>query len=260
MADWQYIWLNRWKKADNNISIFASWKKEGWWSGARKVIEQILEWQTDISNILLVSNHEDGWVSEIINQYKHELQSIWIWLYFEHIEKFPKRDKTTKEFSSEAIWEIKKIYQDIFDTHNLKYVFLSGWMKLILWLAPQTCINIHPGPTQKPYWWKWMHGINIHEKIWEDYSTWKIKQTCITIHYVTEKFDEGPIIAQIPVDISNCKNAEDVRKTVNKVEHKYQPIITEMIINGEISWSGNREDSVIVPNNFEWNKEIDLTA
>lgn len=257
MTTGRYIWLNRWKNDDKNISIFASWTKEGWWSWARKVIEQVLEWKTDISNILLVSNHQDGWVSKIMWEYKHELQSLWIGLYFKHLGEFPNRDSSW-EYSTESILKIKEAYETIFKQHNLKYIFLSGWMKLILWINPEQCINIHPGPTQKPYGWKGMHGINVHEKIWEDYNAWKIKQTCITIHYVTEKFDEWPIIAQIPVDISTCENPEDVRKAVNKVEHKWQPLITEMIINWEISWSWKTWDFVKTPQRFEHKWEVNL--
>jgi len=61
MTTGKYIWLNRWKHADKNISIFASWEKQWWWSGARKVLDSVLEGKIDVSNILLVSNHKSGW-------------------------------------------------------------------------------------------------------------------------------------------------------------------------------------------------------
>lgn len=48
-----------------------------------------------------------------------------------------------------------------------------------------------------------MHGDAVHEKIFVDYKSGKINQTCVTMHYATDIFDdERFIIAQVPVSLS----------------------------------------------------------
>jgi len=40
------------------------------------------------------------------------------------------------------------------------------------------------------------------------------------VHFVNEKLDDGDIILQKQVDISHCKNADEISQEVLKVEHK----------------------------------------
>jgi folate-dependent phosphoribosylglycinamide formyltransferase PurN len=142
---------------------------------------------------------------------------------------------------------VSQQYMKIMEQYNIDYLFLSGWLKLVLWMNSNKCINIHPGPTQRPYGWEGMHGMAVHEKIWEDYQAWIIHQTCVTMHYATNQFDDPRFtIAQIPVTLEDCNSADDIQKKVNKMEHEVQWKITQMIVNKDINWSWDENDSIQV--------------
>lgn len=151
------------------------------------------------------------------------------------------------KFEPDTEYKISKLYEKIVTDNNLDYYFLSGWLKYVIWLEENKTVNIHPWPMESQwYWWKDMHWMNVHNKVWQDYIDWKINQTCMTMHYVTDEFDKGPIITQIPVSLVWCQSPDDVQKAVNKMEHEFQWIITQMVISWDISWSWDYDDKVVI--------------
>lgn len=77
-----------------------------------------------------------------------------------------------------------------------------------------TIINIHPSLLPK-YGGKGFYGIHVHEKVFENME----KESGATVHYVNENLDDGDIILQRKVDISDCKSAQDIANKVLKIEH-----------------------------------------
>lgn len=237
----------------NNLpNIWLFWTGEKEYGKGGSGIEEILKafWSFDIKDCVnvIVSSNRNGWVRKIA--YEN-------WIPFKAMTKLPSRLENW-EYSEEDKEELKNRYLDIVKEYDLEYIFLSGWLVYVIWLEPNKTVNIHPGPLNEPYGWKGMYGMNIHNKVWEDYVDWKINQTCITMNYVTENIDDGPIIAQIPVWLVWCNSPEDVQKRVKQVEHIIQWKITQMVITWEISWSWIKWDSVQFPENFTWGKEVDL--
>lgn len=216
-----------------NIWIFATWSENWGWSGAKLLLEKIKNWEIgeNINVETLVTNHSNWWVAEIYNEY-----SSIIWDILKKID-FPKREEDWN-FSEENIEKIKIFYQDILIKNNLDFIFLSGWLKQVLWLPTEKVINIHPGPmSSQGYWWKWMFWLNIHKKVFDDYREWKIKKSCVTMHYVNDEIDKWPIIIQAPVELKWCTSPDDVQKNVNKVEHEVQWKITKLISSWAIVYS-----------------------
>ncbi|MEG2317785.1 MAG: formyltransferase family protein, partial [Rikenellaceae bacterium] len=68
---------------------------------------------------------------------------------------------------------------------------------------------------------KGMYGDRVHEAVYEA----KEKQSGITIHYVNENFDDGDIIFQATVLISDTDTANDIANKVHALEYKYFPEI-----------------------------------
>ncbi len=242
-----------------NIWIFASgWPRYGeWGSGAKKILEQVVSGQIKVNEITLVSNHIEGWVYKIYQDMLSKILTLGIDIKYLHIPYFPTRWEDG-EFSDFDKKIITNICQKIFSENELDYVFLSGYIKHVLWIAVSKLVNIHPGPTQEPYWWVWMHGMKVHEKVWEDYQAWKIERTCVTMHYVTDEVDRGPVICQIPVELNDCNSAKEIARKVNKVEHEWQWQITKMVIEGKIYL--DEEGIVYCPKDFPFKSEIDLSA
>ena len=73
---------------------------------------------------------------------------------------------------------------------------------------------MHPTELSK-YGGKGCYGIHVHEKVFAN----KEKTSGATVHFVNEKLDDGDILLQRSVDISDCKSEEEIAKKVLKIEH-----------------------------------------
>ena len=101
--------------------------------------------------------------------------------------------------------------------NNIDLIVLAGYLVKISKkiLDEFTVINIHPSLLPK-YGGKGFYGMNVHNAVFEN----KEKVSGVTVHFVNEKLDDGDIILQKQVDISHCKNADEISQEVLKVEHK----------------------------------------
>ena len=104
--------------------------------------------------------------------------------------------------------------------------FLLKFPIAILNKFPQRVINIHPALLPK-YGGKGMYGMHVHNAILENKET----ETGITIHYVTENYDEGEYIFQKKVLISNCKTADEIAQKVQQLEKENFPRVIEKLLN-----------------------------
>ena len=71
------------------------------------------------------------------------------------------------------------------------------------------------------------------------------------MHFVDEEFDHGPTFLELKIFLSGIKNPEQLGSLVNSYEHRYQPYITDLVVNGQISWDGQNPDSLIVPADYQ---------
>ena len=86
-------------------------------------------------------------------------------------------------------------------------------------------INIHPALLPK-YGGKGMYGMKVHESV----KINKDRESGITIHYVNEQYDEGAIIFQARVDISDSDTAEEIAKKVHQLEYEHFPRVIEELL------------------------------
>ena len=86
-------------------------------------------------------------------------------------------------------------------------------------------INIHPALLPK-YGGKGMYGDNVHKTVINNKET----ESGITIHYVTENYDEGEVIFQAALAIEKNDDYESLAKKIHKLEYKYFPSVIESII------------------------------
>jgi phosphoribosylglycinamide formyltransferase-1 len=86
-------------------------------------------------------------------------------------------------------------------------------------------INIHPALLPK-HGGKGMYGKYVHQAVLDHGD----KETGITIHYVNEHYDKGEVIFQMAVAIDDCKDADEISKRVQKLEHDFLPRIIEQIL------------------------------
>lgn len=70
-----------------------------------------------------------------------------------------------------------------------------------------------------------MYGMHVHESVIANSEN----KSGITIHFVNEHFDEGEIIMQQSVDVSN-DDAESLAKKIHHLEYKYLPLAIEEVL------------------------------
>lgn len=86
-------------------------------------------------------------------------------------------------------------------------------------------INIHPSLLPE-YGGKNWYGLRVHQAVIEN----KDKESGCTVHYVSEIYDDGPIIAQAKVPVSDDDTAESLAKKVLKQEHKLYPKVVKQLL------------------------------
>jgi phosphoribosylglycinamide formyltransferase-1 len=106
--------------------------------------------------------------------------------------------------------------------------FLLKFPDTILKAFPNKVINIHPALLPK-YGGKGMYGPFVHEAILAN----KELETGITIHYVNENYDEGAVIFQKSVTISENDTPEMVAAKVHELEYNYFPKVIEQVLLSE---------------------------
>lgn len=104
--------------------------------------------------------------------------------------------------------------------------FLLKFPENIIKAYPNKVVNIHPALLPK-YGGKGMYGMHIHKAIVEN----KEKETGITIHYVNENYDEGAIVFQQKVLVTEEDTAEDVASKIHVLEQKYFPEVILGLLN-----------------------------
>lgn len=101
-------------------------------------------------------------------------------------------------------------------------IVLAGYMlkipSPIIEAYSERIINIHPSLLPK-YGGKGFYGINVHQAVIKNGD----QESGCTVHIVTEKYDDGPILAQRTVPVSPSDNANTLANRILEMEHKLLP-------------------------------------
>lgn len=219
------------------IIIFASGTKDGGGSGFENLVNATKKGILDAEILAVVSNHENGGVREKANRLN---------ISFIHFpaRKLPESGEFVDKEGNKidpSEFATAENYRKLTESADL--VCLSGWLKLVTGLDQKKTINIHPGPLPK-FGGAGMYGHHVHEAVMEAYKRGEITHSAVSMHFVTEKYDEGPLFFSQSVEILSDDTAETLAKRVNEAEHKWQPVITNKVLSGEISWDGKNPDSL----------------
>ena len=121
----------------------------------------------------------------------------------------PKLFNSKDAFDSELI--------RIINQQEVELIILAGYMRILtpLFISHYygKILNIHPSLLPK------FPGLNTHQNAID--ASEKIHG--VTVHFVTEKIDAGPIIFQQAVNIENSDTVETLSAKVLKVEHAIYP-------------------------------------
>lgn len=142
---------------------------------------------------------------------------------------------------------ISERYQEIITQTDGEWVALSGWLKKVSGLNPQKTFNIHPALLSYKhgvFGGPGMYGHKVHEAVHAACARGEIHESGLTMHFVTDEYDRGPIFFEYRVPITRDMSPEDIALKVNTAEHEWQPQVTELVVRGDISWDGVNKDTL----------------
>jgi formyltetrahydrofolate-dependent phosphoribosylglycinamide formyltransferase len=134
-------------------------------------------------------------------------------------------------FSKQAFAEGRPVLEKLKE-YAVDWIVLAGFMnKLsaeILNAYPDRVVNIHPALLPK-YGGKGMYGMHVHEAVVAAGE----RESGITIHYVNEQYDEGPVIFQASCPVLPTDTPEDVAAKVHALEYKHYPRVIASLLSKE---------------------------
>ena len=211
------------------LVVLASGTEDGGGSGAESLVLASRNGVLDAEVVAFVSNHARGGV------YRRARELGVTFLHFP------------------ASWTAPA-YRAIVGAFNSDYVALSGWLKPAVGLDPRTTFNIHPGPLNdvgRRFGGKGMYGHHVHDAVLKAYQAGEITHSAVSMHFVTERYDAGPVFFHMPVKLFASDTADSIGKRVNMVEHLWQATITNIVVQGKISWDGEDPSSLRVPDGYD---------
>jgi phosphoribosylglycinamide formyltransferase-1 len=132
-----------------------------------------------------------------------------------------------------------KGYQKHVKNFKADFVMCSGWLKMVRGLDPGKTINIHPGPLPR-FGGMGMYGRHVHSAVVAAYVLGQISQSAVTMHFVDEHYDRGPVFFRIPVMIRPDDNYETLAKRVNEKERAWQSYVLNQVVQGNIFLEGGK--------------------
>ena len=143
---------------------------------------------------------------------------------------------------AEYIRDEQKIIERI-EEEKIDLIVLAGYLAIVgdqlLSLYKNRIINIHPSLIPS-FCGSGMYGMHVHQAVYQR----GVKVSGCTVHFVSEVVDGGPIILQKAVDISNCKNPEEIQEKVLKEEHKILPEAIQLFCNGQLKIENERVEII----------------
>jgi phosphoribosylglycinamide formyltransferase-1 len=199
-----------------NCVIFAS----GGGSNFQELIYRKESGDLHIDIALLVGNNSSAMAFERARN--HSIKSL-------HIA--PSHFQEEKTYASKLLSVLRE--------NKVELIALAGYMKKIpaevLVAYPNRIVNIHPA-LLPAFGGKGLYGEKVHQAVL-DYGA---KVTGVTIHFVDEEYDHGPIIFQDTIKVLDSDDAHTLARRVLALEHASYWKALQGIASGTISVKGRK--------------------
>ena len=137
-----------------------------------------------------------------------------------------------KKFATKQYYEkfiIERLKKD-----NVELIVLAGFMRIlspfIIKKYKNRILNIHPALLPA---FKGAYAIR-------DAYSYGVKVIGVTVHFVDEKVDHGPIVLQGSETVSGLESIAELEKRIHKLEHKLYSIAIGKVLSGKLSIRGRR--------------------
>jgi len=178
-----------------NIAVFAS----GSGSNFQAIIDRVVSGDLPVNIALLLGNNSKAKCFERARE--ANIPTL-------HIS--PSHFETENEYADVLLANLEEAQVDL--------IVLAGYMKMLPARLTATyhdrMINIHPSLLPL-FGGHGMYGMNVHNAVKES----GVKISGVTIHAVTEIYDEGPILYQDSVPVFESDTPDDIASRVLLCEH-----------------------------------------
>ncbi|MDT1940011.1 phosphoribosylglycinamide formyltransferase [Carnobacterium divergens] len=183
------------------IAVFAS----GNGSNFEAIVKSMNQGEIEGAIVLVFSDRTDAYVLERAKNLQIPVRSF-----------SPKQFTNKVEYEKEILKELK--------AKEVELLVLAGYMRLIgptlLNAYPNRILNIHPALLPE---FPGLHGIR-------DAFEAGVKQTGVTVHYVDNGVDTGPILAQKRVNIEENETLASLELKIHQAEHQLYPEVIQDVI------------------------------
>jgi phosphoribosylglycinamide formyltransferase-1 len=136
------------------------------------------------------------------------------------------RDRSKNEYEAEII---KNLEQE-----KIGLICLAGYMRLLspqfVQKYPNQILNIHPSLLPA---FKGSHAI-------KDALDYGVKVTGVTVHFVDEEMDHGPIVLQEGVKVCDTDSEEMLAKRIHLTEHLLYPRAVRLFVEKKLKIEGHQ--------------------
>jgi phosphoribosylglycinamide formyltransferase-1 len=194
-----------------NIAVFVS----GTGTNLQAIIDAIKRGEIKANISLVVSDNRDAYA--LVRAKKSKIDIF----CFD-----PSRYKKREAYEKEIIKELEK--------RNICLIILAGFMKVLtpffIRKYKNKILNIHPAllPSFK--------GTEAVREALE----YGVKVTGVTIHFVDEGVDTGPIILQKAVKIEEEDNEDTLFKKIHRIEHELYPKAIKLFLENKLKIEDRR--------------------
>ena len=199
-----------------NVAVFAS----GGGSNFQALIDKKEEGELHVNFAVLVGNNSKAKAFERARSYN-----------------IPTLPIAPGQFEDENVYAEKLMGE--LESRDIDLIVLAGYMKMIPKAMVQKyhnrIINIHPALLPS-FGGVGMYGKRVHQAVL-DYGA---KISGITVHFVDEEYDRGPIILQETTKVLDDDDADSLAARVLKIEHAHYWRAVEAFAQGTIRVEGRK--------------------
>ncbi len=113
-------------------------------------------------------------------------------------------------------------------SHGVEWVVLAGYMHVLtpafLSRFPRHVINLHPALLPS---FPGAHAI-------DEALEYGVRFTGVSVHFVDEGVDTGPVILQEPVEVRDDDDRETLAERIHAVEHRLLPEAVRLCLDGRV--------------------------
>ncbi|HEX5072293.1 MAG TPA: phosphoribosylglycinamide formyltransferase [Gemmatimonadaceae bacterium] len=122
----------------------------------------------------------------------------------------------------------------LLESRAIDYIALAGYLRFVPTSVTRQwrgrIVNVHPSLLPS-FGGAGMYGIRVHQAVIEA----GVRVTGVTVHFVDEEYDRGPIIAQWPAPVLPGDTPEVLAERVLAVEHALYPMALDAVAQGRVT-------------------------